>query len=76
MTIGERIRAARELRGMDHQDLALKASLNAWEIAVFENGAAVILVPTLIRLCDALNVSADYLLGRIDTIETNAKPQD
>ena len=66
-TLGERIRALRERRGMSQSALAreLNASINA--INMLEMGR--ITDPHVMRLvaiADLFNVSLDYLVGRTD----------
>ena len=64
----ERLRVARlQLRGMSQIDLARATGLPPTSIAHFERGARKPSIDTLRKLADALNVTADYLLGRIDT---------
>ncbi len=62
----QRLRAARELRGMNQSDLARRAGLQASAISHFETGGRKPSFDNLKRLADALNVTTDYLLGRVD----------
>lgn len=62
----DRIRKARESRGFTQLDLAQKAGLQAAAISHFETGQRAPSFDNLRKLSDALNVSVDYLLGRID----------
>lgn len=61
----ERLRAARDLREWSQNDLAIRAGLPPSSIAHFESGARKPSFDTLQRLANALEVSADYLLGRV-----------
>jgi transcriptional regulator with XRE-family HTH domain len=61
----ERLKAARELRGMSQAGLADKAGLPATSISHFESGARKPSFDNLRLLSDALHVTADYLLGRV-----------
>lgn len=61
-----RLRAARDLRGMSQGDLARKSALPPTSIAHFEGGARKPSFDTLRRLATSLNVTTDYLLGRVD----------
>jgi transcriptional regulator with XRE-family HTH domain len=63
----ERLRAARELRGMNQSELANQAKLPASSIAHFEAGARKPSFDNLRRLAAALKVTTDYLLGRTET---------
>jgi len=62
----DRLRRARELRGFTQLDLATKAGLQAAAISHFETGQRAPSFDNLRKLSDALTVSVDYLLGRID----------
>jgi transcriptional regulator with XRE-family HTH domain len=64
----ERLRAAREqLRKWSQSELAEKAGLPPSSIAHFEAGARKPSFDTLRKLATALEVTADYLLGRVDS---------
>lgn len=62
----ERLRAARELRGWNQSDLASRAGMPPSSIAHFESGSRKPSFDTLRRLANALEVTTDYLLGRVD----------
>ncbi len=62
----ERLRAARELRKWNQTELAEKASMPPSSIAHFESGSRKPSFDTLRRLANALDVTTDYLLGRVD----------
>src|SRR5882672_11570582 len=62
----ERLRAARELRGWNQSDLAGRARMPPSSIAHFESGSRKPSFDTLRRLANALEVTTDYLLGRVD----------
>jgi transcriptional regulator with XRE-family HTH domain len=62
----ERLRAARELRIWSQSDLASQASMPPSSIAHFESGSRKPSFDTLRRLANALEVTTDYLLGRVD----------
>jgi transcriptional regulator with XRE-family HTH domain len=62
----ERLRTAREqLRKWSQSDLASRAGLPPSSIAHFETGARKPSFDTLRRLANALEVTTDYLLGRV-----------
>jgi len=63
------LKAARELRGMKQTELAEKANLPPTSIAHFEGGSRKPSFDTLRRLATALEVTTDYLLGRVDDPE-------
>lgn len=62
----ERLRKMREARGFTQADLAKKTGLQAAAISHFETAQRAPSFDNLRKLSDALNVSVDYLLGRID----------
>lgn len=61
-----RLRAARESKGLSQAQLAEKSKLTAAAISHFETGQRAPSFENLRKLADALDVSVDYLLGRID----------
>jgi transcriptional regulator with XRE-family HTH domain len=68
----ERLKAARELRQLSQAQLAEKASLPPSSVSHFEGGARKPSFDNLRRLAGALDVTTDYLLGRVDTPEGSA----
>lgn len=62
----ERLRQAREMRGWSQNELAGRAELPPSSIAHFEAGSRKPSFETLRRLANALEVTTDYLLGRVD----------
>lgn len=62
----ERLKAARDLRGYSQRDLAHRAKLQASAISHFETGQRKPSFENLHRLADALEVTIDYLLGRVE----------
>src|SRR5919108_3592886 len=62
----ERLRAARDLRGYSQGALAERAQMPPTSIAHFEAGSRKPSFETLRRLANALDVTTDYLLGRVD----------
>jgi transcriptional regulator with XRE-family HTH domain len=62
----ERLRAARDLRGYSQGALADRAKMPPTSIAHFEAGSRKPSFDTLRRLANALGVTTDYLLGRVD----------
>ena len=61
-----RLRAARELRKINQSDLAEKIGLPATSISHFEAGSRKPSFDNLRRIAENLNVTADFLLGRVD----------
>ena len=60
-----RLRAARERRGLSQGELANRADFQASAISHFETGTRKPSFDNLRRLADALEVTTDYLLGRV-----------
>lgn len=60
--LGLRIREARKEQGISQQVLAEKADTGAVYLGEIERGLKVPSLNTFIRIAEALNVSADYLL--------------
>lgn len=60
-----RLRAAREKRNLSQGDLASRAGLQASAISHFETATRKPSFDNLRRLADALDVTTDYLLGRV-----------
>jgi transcriptional regulator with XRE-family HTH domain len=62
-----RLKEAREARGLNQQQLAEAAKLPPSSISHFESGSRKPSFDNLRRLAAALDVTTDYLLGRVDT---------
>ncbi len=61
-----RLKAAREMRQWSQSDLAGRSGLSPSSIAHFETGSRKPSFDNLRRLANALEVTTDYLLGRVD----------
>lgn len=62
----DRLRAARQLRNLSQSDLAEKADLQPSAVSHFETGRRAPSFDNLKALSEALQVTTDYLLGRVD----------
>jgi len=62
----ERLKNAREMRKMTQNELGTKANLPSTSIAHFESGSRKPSFDNLRKLAEALEVTTDYLLGRVD----------
>ena len=63
---GERLRSARELRGLSQRELSEKLGVPPSSIAHFEGGRRKPSFENLYRLANALEVTTDYLFGRTE----------
>jgi transcriptional regulator with XRE-family HTH domain len=66
-TFPERLRIAREYCGLSQGDLAKRSGLQPSAISHFETGTRKPSFDNLRLLADTLDVTTDYLLGRVDT---------
>jgi transcriptional regulator with XRE-family HTH domain len=64
-SIGSAARAARKTLGLTQEDVAERINVSAEFYARIERGGALPSVPTLVRISNALGVSADVMLGRV-----------
>ncbi len=62
----ERLKKAREIRELSQNDLADRAGMPASSIAHFEGGSRKPSFDSLRRIANALEVTTDYLLGRVE----------
>jgi transcriptional regulator with XRE-family HTH domain len=67
-----RLRDAREKRSLNQAELAKRAGLQDSAISHFETGTRKPSFDNLRRLADALDVTTDYLLGRVSDLEAFA----
>jgi transcriptional regulator with XRE-family HTH domain len=62
----DRLRTAREYRGLNQGELASRAGLQPSAISHFETGTRKPSFDNLLLLANTLDVTTDYLLGRVD----------
>lgn len=60
--LGNRIRIAREKKGITQEVLAERVDISSSHVSVIERGIKASRVDTLVRIANELHVSADYLL--------------
>jgi transcriptional regulator with XRE-family HTH domain len=60
--IGERIKHSREIAGYTQEKLADLTDVSIQYISDLERGIVGTSIPTLIKICETLNVSSDFLL--------------
>lgn len=68
----ERLRSAREYRGLTQQDLATSSGLQPSAVSHFETGTRKPSFDNLHLLAETLDVTIDYLLGRVAEFKTLA----
>ena len=61
--ISKKIRETRISKGLTQEYIANKADVNTSHISNIENGRVRISLPTLVHVCNALNVTVDYMLS-------------
>ncbi|PHR90774.1 MAG: XRE family transcriptional regulator [Blastopirellula sp.] len=71
----QRLKKMRELRKFNQEQLADKAGLPSTAVSHFESGARKPSFENLRKLADALEVSIDYLMGRVNET-TGEKPYE
>lgn len=60
---GPKLKAIRAIRGVTQEQLATRANVGQTAIAEFEAGKREIRTDTLRRLCEALDVKVQYIVG-------------
>lgn len=60
--LGNRIRVAREKKGITQEELADRINISPSHISVIERGVKTARIDTVVRIANELDVSADYLL--------------
>lgn len=69
--VGQRIKEAREAKGLTQEDLAAIVDLSPTHVSVIERGLKVAKLDTFVAIANALDVSADALLIDVVTQSTN-----
>lgn len=62
-TLGKRLNKIRKLKGITSEKLSELCDVNAVHIRLIESGNRMPSLSLLIKICNVLEVSADYLLG-------------
>lgn len=65
---GSKLKAVRKSKGMTQLELAKRLNIAKGSISAYEQGVTYPSVDVLIKICDILDVSSDYLLGISDEI--------
>lgn len=69
MNLFDRLRKARELRGLTRQQLAEKSSIALSSLYFYEKGERIPSADALEKISKALEVSVAYFFGEIDSLE-------
>ncbi|SCA92124.1 Putative HTH-type transcriptional regulator Xre [Pseudolactococcus piscium] len=64
----DKLKAVRKARKMTQIDLANRIGVSKWAITSYEQARTFPSVETLIKICDVLDTSSDYLLGISDKL--------
>lgn len=64
----DKLKAVRKSKKMTQVELAKKIGVSKWAITSYEQARTYPSVETLIRICEALDISSDYLLGISDNL--------
>ena len=63
-----RLKKARELRGLSQAEVAARSGMQVSAVSHFETGGRKPSFDNLRRLAQALDVTTDYLIGRVDEV--------
>lgn len=67
---GDRLKRIRERYGFSQRELATQCGIGEKQIWRYENEESDPTTEQLIKICKTLSVSADYLLGLVDHLDT------
>ncbi|MYV05009.1 helix-turn-helix domain-containing protein [Furfurilactobacillus milii] len=65
---GTKLKAVRKSKRLTQLDLAERLEVSKGTVSAYEQGLSYPSIETLVKICDILDTSADYLLGRSDDI--------
>ena len=68
--ISKRIKEVRKMKKLKQRELAEIMNTSQSTVSSYENGKSLILMAFLYEMCKELDVSADYITGRSNTIKT------
>lgn len=72
LIVGLRIREVREMLHMTREEFSEKCDISASFLSAVENGKKAITSRTLYKICNSVNISADYLIrGKEEGFETD-----
>ena len=73
-SLAQRLRVARAYKGWSQKDLAKKTGIHNVQLSKLERGVTKEIQGSLRKLCEALDVSPQYLLGMTDDMESEMMP--
>ena len=76
MTTGKRIQKARKEKGLTQKELGDKLGVSASMVAQYENDLRNPKIETAEKIAHVLDVTSDFLLGRVDDPHTRWATQD
>lgn len=76
MKIAQRIRDLRKSKGMSQNDLAVKMDVVPATVSSWETANSIPPIAHLIGLSKLFNVTTDYLIGAVDSIENKICTQE
>ncbi|EJF48330.1 transcription regulator [Enterococcus sp. C1] len=65
---GEKLKAIRKLKRLTQQQLAHRLNVSKGTVSAYEQGLSHPSIETLVRICEVLDTSSDYLLGISDEL--------
>ncbi|KRN97798.1 hypothetical protein IV54_GL001098 [Levilactobacillus paucivorans] len=65
---GERLKAVRKHKRLTQLELSQRLEVSKGTISAYEQGLSYPSIETLTKICDVLDTSSDYLLGRTDDL--------
>lgn len=65
---GDKLKSLRKSKKMTQSDLAKRIGVSKWAVTSYEQGRTSPSVEVLIKICETLGVSSDYMLGISDNM--------
>lgn len=67
---GDKLKSVRKSKKMTQKTLAAEIGVSKWAVTSYEQSRTYPSVETLIKICEVLDTSSDYLLGISDNLPT------
>lgn len=65
---GEKLKAIRKSKRLTQLDLSIRLNVSKGTISAYEQGLSYPSIETLVKICEILDTSSDYLLGISDDL--------